>query len=94
VRLTITLQHYKPPITHAILTLLVIANWKGSIPIPEQSFEIRERRLQGEVRDYFLHFLRTALTWLPEERPPAEDLARHVFLMQAILAANGPEGYS
>ncbi|KAK2759103.1 hypothetical protein FQN54_003202 [Arachnomyces sp. PD_36] len=70
------------------------ANWKGSIPIPEQSFEIRERRLQGEVRDFFLHFLRMALTWIPEERPSAEDLARHAFLMQAILAAHGPEEYS
>lgn len=82
------------PHSLSILTTFFTANWKGSISIPEQSFEIRERRLQGEVRTFFLHFLRTALTWLPEERPSAEDLARHAFLMQAILAANGPEKYS
>ncbi|KAK2808640.1 hypothetical protein FQN50_004504 [Emmonsiellopsis sp. PD_5] len=70
------------------------ANWKGSIPIPDQSFEIRERSLQGEVRTMFLHFLRMALTWLPEERPPAEDLARHAFLMQPLLAAHGAQRYS
>ncbi|KAI1977516.1 hypothetical protein LOZ53_001539 [Ophidiomyces ophidiicola] len=65
------------------------ANWKGSIPIPEQSFEIRERSLQGDVRTMFLHFLRSALAWLPEERLLAEDLARHAFLMQPLLAAGG-----
>nr|KMM70969.1 hypothetical protein CPAG_07278 [Coccidioides posadasii RMSCC 3488] len=70
------------------------ANWKGSIPIPEQSFEIRERSLEGDVRTMFLHFLRSALTWLPEERLPAEDLARHAFLMQPLLVAGGPKQHS
>ncbi|EEH03132.1 protein kinase [Histoplasma capsulatum G186AR] len=67
------------------------ANWKGSIPIPEQSFEIRERSLERDARTMFLHFLRSALAWLPEERLPAEDLARHAFLMQPLLAAGGPK---
>lgn len=71
-----------------------VANWKGSIPIPEQSFEIRERSLDGDGRIVFLHFLRSALTWLPEERLPAEDLARHAFLMQPLLAAGGLKHHS
>ncbi|EER39645.1 protein kinase [Histoplasma capsulatum var. duboisii H88] len=69
-------------------------NWKGSIPIPEQSFEIRERSLEGDVRTMFLHFLRSALAWLPEERLLAEDLARHAFLMQPLLAAGDLKQHS
>ncbi|EFE32740.1 protein kinase, putative [Trichophyton benhamiae CBS 112371] len=62
-------------------------NWKGSIPIPKQSFEIRESRFSGEDRELFLGFLRRVLRWLPEERPTAEELAYDDFLMQEILRA-------
>lgn len=62
----------------------IVSAWKGSIHIPEQSFEIREWTLQGDVCAMYLDFLRTALTWLPEERPVAEVLARHDFLMEGF----------
>ncbi|EGE01731.1 CMGC/CLK protein kinase [Trichophyton equinum CBS 127.97] len=60
---------------------------QGSIPIPEQSLEMRELRFSGEDRELFLGFLRRVLRWLPEERPTAEELAYDDFLMQEILRA-------
>ncbi|PMD61934.1 kinase domain-containing protein [Hyaloscypha bicolor E] len=57
-------------------------NWKGSVPIPDQSFEIREHLLHGEDRALFVQFLRRMLCWMPEERPVAEELAFDEFLMQ------------
>ncbi|PLB39999.1 kinase-like domain-containing protein [Aspergillus candidus] len=59
-------------------------NWKGSIPIPEQSLEMREIQLSGEDKELFVSFLRRILRWLPEERPTAEELAYDEFLMQAV----------
>jgi hypothetical protein len=67
----------------------LIGNWKGSVPIPDQSFETRERRLSGDEHTLFLQFLRRILRWLPEERPAAGELAYDDFLMQAILASRG-----
>ncbi|EER39562.1 protein kinase [Histoplasma capsulatum var. duboisii H88] len=60
-------------------------NWKGSIPIPDQSFETREWRLNEEDRALFLKYLRRILRWKPEERPTAEELAFDDFLMQPLL---------
>ncbi|KAG0645023.1 Serine threonine-kinase SRPK [Hyphodiscus hymeniophilus] len=57
-------------------------NWKGSVPIPDQSFETREQWLHGEDRALFVQFLRRMLCWMPEERPIAEELAFDEFLMQ------------
>ncbi|KNG89695.1 protein kinase [Aspergillus nomiae NRRL 13137] len=57
-------------------------NWKGSIPIPEQSFEMREREFSDIYRKLFLNFLRRVFRWVPEERPSAEELAYDDFLMQ------------
>ncbi|PGH00692.1 hypothetical protein GX51_05678 [Blastomyces parvus] len=51
------------------------SNWKGSVPIPDQSFETREWRLKDGDRTLFLNFLRRTLRWMPEERPSAEELA-------------------
>lgn len=65
----------------------IIGNWKGSIPIPEQSMETREQQFLGEDKELFLNFLRRILRWLPEERPTAEELAYDDFLMQAVLRA-------
>ncbi|KAK0104963.1 hypothetical protein ONS95_005224 [Cadophora gregata] len=62
-------------------------NWNGSIPIPEQSFDSREQWLHGEDRALFLHFIRSTLCWIPEERPTAEELAFDEFLMQPYAAA-------
>ncbi|PYI05561.1 kinase-like protein [Aspergillus sclerotiicarbonarius CBS 121057] len=64
-------------------------NWKGSICIPEQSFEIRELQFSGEDKVLFLNFLRRIFRWLPDERPTAEELAYDEFLMQPIIAARG-----
>ncbi|KAH6721968.1 kinase-like domain-containing protein [Leptodontidium sp. MPI-SDFR-AT-0119] len=61
-------------------------NWKGSVPIPKQSFESREQWLEGEDRLLFVQFLRRKLCWLPEERPVAEELAFDDFLMQPYAA--------
>lgn len=60
-------------------------NWKGSVPIPNQSFEIREQWLDQEDRTLFLQFLRRILCWMPEERPVAGELAFDDFLMQPQL---------
>ncbi|KAK5989721.1 Serine/threonine-protein kinase SRPK-like protein [Cladobotryum mycophilum] len=58
-------------------------NWIAATPIPEQSFEMREHRLQGEDKELLISFMRSILRWLPEERPTAEELAYDDFLMQA-----------
>ncbi|KAF2456099.1 protein kinase [Lineolata rhizophorae] len=63
-------------------------NWKGSIPIPDQSFEIRERWLSDEDRNLFLRFMRRIVRWMPEDRPTAEELAYDDFLMQPYLASH------
>ena len=60
-------------------------NWKGSVPIPEQSLETRELQLSSEDKELFLNFLRKIFRWLPEERPTAEELANDEFLMQDML---------
>lgn len=62
-------------------------NWKGSIPIPEQSFESRITQVQGEDKELLLGFVRSVLCWLPEERPTAEEAAYDDFLMQAYFAS-------
>lgn len=64
--------------------ICIAGNWKGSIPIPEQSLEMREIQLSGEDKELFVSFLRRILRWLPEERPTAEELAYDEFLMQAV----------
>ncbi|KAE8318190.1 kinase-like domain-containing protein [Aspergillus transmontanensis] len=61
-------------------------NWKGSISLPEQSLEIRERRFFRGDKELFLNFLRRILCWLPEERPTAGELAYDDFLMQPIIS--------
>lgn len=60
----------------------IIGTWKGSVPIPDQSFETREQWLCEEDRALFVRFLRRMLCWMPEERPVAEELAFDEFLMQ------------
>ncbi|KAL4791057.1 kinase-like domain-containing protein [Aspergillus venezuelensis] len=70
-------SHHSNPVT---------GNRKGSIPIPEQSFETREVQLSGEDRELFIDFLRRILLWVPEERPTAEGLAYDTLLMQALKA--------
>ncbi|KAH6630146.1 kinase-like domain-containing protein [Chaetomium sp. MPI-SDFR-AT-0129] len=57
-------------------------NWIAATPIPEQSFEMRENRLEGLDQELLLKFVRKLLQWLPEERPSAEDLFEDEFLIQ------------
>ncbi|KAI9930181.1 hypothetical protein ASPWEDRAFT_48327 [Aspergillus wentii DTO 134E9] len=64
-------------------------NWKGSIPIPEQSLDMREGQFSGQDKELFLGFLRSILRWIPEERSTAEELAYDSFFMQPVLAARG-----
>ena len=61
-----------------------VGNWIASTPIPEQSFELREHRLEGEDHELFVAFARKVLRWLPEERPKADDLISDEFLTQHI----------
>lgn len=70
-----------------IIADVTIGNWKGSVPIPDQSFEIREQWLHGEDRTLFVQLLRRMLCWMPEERLVAEELAFDEFLMQPQATA-------
>jgi serine/threonine-protein kinase SRPK3 len=65
----------------------MVGNWKGSIPIPGQSFEDRITQVQGEDKELLLGFVRSVLCWLPEKRPTAEGMAYDGVLMQAHFAA-------
>lgn len=68
-----------------LITHVTTGNWKGSIPIPRQSFQEREECLHGEDRIRFLQFIRRKLCWNPEERPTAEELALDDFMMQQFV---------
>jgi hypothetical protein len=60
-------------------------NWKGSVPLPEQTLAMRERQYSGEDNALFLNFSQRIFRWLPDERPTAEELAYDDFLMQPLL---------
>lgn len=75
-----------PSSSIASRSYIVTGNWKGPIPIPEQSLEMRELRFSGEDRELFLDFLRRTLHWLPEKRPTAEELAYDDFLYTSTRA--------
>ncbi|KAJ4424526.1 hypothetical protein N0V82_000850 [Gnomoniopsis sp. IMI 355080] len=57
-------------------------NWIAATPIPEQSLEEREKRLEGKDKALLLAFVRKILRWDPEERPSAEELFEDEFLIQ------------
>ena len=61
--------------------ICITGNWKGPVPIPEQSLESRELH-----KGLFLN-LRKIFRWLPEERPTTEELAYDDFLMQNMFTA-------
>lgn len=58
-------------------------NWIAATPIPEETLETLETRLEGEDREQFLAMVRKVFCWLSEERPNAEDLYLDDFLQQA-----------
>lgn len=53
---------------------LTAGNWIASTPIPEQSLESRETRLEGRNKEILVAFARKVLRWLPEERASAGEL--------------------
>ncbi|KID95432.1 protein kinase-like protein, partial [Metarhizium majus ARSEF 297] len=55
-------------------------NWIASTPIPDQSLESRETRLEGKEKQLFLTFVRKVLCWLPEDRTSADELYDDEFL--------------
>lgn len=65
-------------------------NWIAATPIPEQSLETREMRLEGKDRQLLLMLLRKILKWLPEDRPSAQDLFEDDFILQ-FMSTNEPD---
>ncbi|EEU47563.1 uncharacterized protein NECHADRAFT_92119 [Fusarium vanettenii 77-13-4] len=55
-------------------------NWIASTPIPSQSLESRETKLDGQEKQQLLAFLRKVLCWLPEDRSSACQLYDDRFL--------------
>ena len=49
--------------------------------VPPISMEGLEKRLSGSEKGYFLDFLRSMLTWLPEERRTARQLLDDPWLL-------------
>ncbi|KAM0713517.1 hypothetical protein Q7P37_010479 [Cladosporium fusiforme] len=60
----------------------VQGHWIASTPIPDQTLESREVRLQGKDRELILTLMRKILTWLPEDRPSTQDLLEDEFICQ------------
>jgi len=57
------------------MALLPIAgNWIAATPIPDQTLETLETRLEGKGKEVFLNFARKFLRWHPEDRAPVEEL--------------------
>jgi hypothetical protein len=69
--------------------LIALGNWFAATPIPDQSLESRETRLQGRDSELLLTFVRKILRWLPEERPVASELWDDEFLEQHNLGEEG-----
>ncbi|KXX77730.1 Serine/threonine-protein kinase SRPK [Madurella mycetomatis] len=55
-------------------------NWIAKTPIPNQTIESRERRLQGKEKELLIALVRKILRWLPEDRPTAAELFDDEFL--------------
>ncbi|KAJ9649450.1 hypothetical protein H2199_000225 [Coniosporium tulheliwenetii] len=49
-------------------------HWKGNPPLPQLLFEASGEHLEGANKAAFLNFMRSMLTWLPEERKTAKEL--------------------
>lgn len=58
--------------------------WIAATPIPEQSFETRVTKLEGQDKRMLLSLARKILRWLPEERPSAEALTGEEFITQYL----------
>jgi hypothetical protein len=58
----------------------ITGNWIASTPIPDQTLESRETRLEGKDQEHLLKFARKLLRWLPEDRAMAAELCNEGFL--------------
>lgn len=58
-----------------------IGNVKGLPPPTWKSIWEMEENLEGQEQELFLDFIRSMLRWLPEERPSAEELLNHQWLV-------------
>ncbi|UPK91555.1 hypothetical protein LCI18_002490 [Fusarium solani-melongenae] len=63
-----------PPKSFSSGVTNAVRNWITTIPIPDQTLESRETRLEGSEKKLLLDLVRKILRWLPEERPCAETL--------------------
>ncbi|KAE8352419.1 kinase-like domain-containing protein [Aspergillus coremiiformis] len=59
--------------------------WKGAAPIPDDTLEGLEGRLEGDEKVDFLRFLRRMLCWLPEERATAKELLFDPWVMHGLF---------
>lgn len=72
------------PFSAVMASLMSAGNWIAATPIPDQTLESRETRLEGRDKKLLLALARKILRWLPEERPYAETLIEEdEFLNQA-----------
>ena len=62
-------------------------NWIAKTPIPNQTLETRETRLEGRDKEQLLNLARKILRWLPEERSSVGELYKDEWLNQPILSA-------
>ena len=61
-------------------TCVFPGNWIASTPIPDQSLESRETKLEGEEKQQLLNLVRKVLSWLPENRMSADQLYGDAFI--------------
>lgn len=74
---------FEAPTVEIVLQILMLAppgKWIAQTPIPDQTLESREIRLEGREKELLLGFVRRMLQWLPEQRPSADDLWGDPFL--------------
>jgi hypothetical protein len=69
------------------------SNWIATTAVPNQSFESRETRLDGEDKELLLKLVRKLLRWLPEERLSVQDLFSDDFLLQPGREAASSASY-
>lgn len=71
-------------ISLGIASLTIKGNWIAATPIPDQTLESRETRLEGKDKELLLALAHKIFRWLPEERPSAQDLYEDEFLTQFV----------
>ncbi|RAQ43436.1 protein kinase domain protein [Aspergillus flavus] len=65
-----------PPSHHVAETVGYLGKWLGvdGVSIPSISMEESEENLSSQDKQQFLHFMRSMLQWVPEERKTAKEL--------------------